>query len=425
MAKVVFASLLGVASAGGNLALTWKDCGDASTHAKVEHVQPSEVVIGQATTITGTGTTDKKVESGTFTMKLTASLGIKETYTGKVCEAKEFEMPLGLGTLSWAGLTCPVAVGPSSVKIDVKLASTVPASLAKADVAITAIDQDREPLLCVNNHLQKKFARGLVRGSPNYSAFTVAEITKEMRENAPDAWDWTTRGAVSPVKDQGQCGCCWAFSAAETVESSVFLATATTPQPLQQAPDLSVQQLVSCDKQDYGCDGGNPVTAYGYLTKTVWGLDSELDYPYTSGKTEQTGNCTWDGNRVVEVTSWNFAVNPCQSADCTGQDEDDLKAALVIYGPLSVLVNAATWDSYSSGVLQGECPGALDDLDHAVQLVGYDSTGSTPYWKVRNSWGTGWGEEGYIRIPMGENACGIADQATYVSAKIPGGSVTV
>merc|ERR1712151_812465 len=147
---------LNAAATGGKLALTWEDCGDASTHGKTETLEPSEIVIGQDTQIVGTGTTDKAISSGSFSMKLTAGMGIKETYTGEICEAKEFKMPLGIGTVSWAGMSCPVAVGPSTVKVGVHMASILPAALAKADLSLTAQDQDGEAAVCVNTHLVKK-----------------------------------------------------------------------------------------------------------------------------------------------------------------------------------------------------------------------------------------------------------------------------
>merc|ERR1712130_905345 len=137
-------------------ALTWEDCGDASTHGHTVDVQPTEIVIGQDTTITGTGSTDKAISSGSFTLKMGVSLGIKETYTGKICEAAEFKMPLGIGTLSWAGMACPVAVGPATIGVGVKMASALPAALAKADVSMTGVDQDGEPALCVNTHLTRE-----------------------------------------------------------------------------------------------------------------------------------------------------------------------------------------------------------------------------------------------------------------------------
>jgi len=264
-----------------------------------------------------------------------------------------------------------------------------------------------------------KYATGFKLGSifESNAPIEVAEITQEMRDSAPAKLDWTATGATTAVKDQGQCGSCWAFSVTETVESAVHLATKQAP------PILAPQQLTSCDNvEDHGCHGGNPVNAYAYLEK-VGGLDVEADYPYTSGKSKESGTCQWSGKKVAKVTDWKFAVPPCKSGDCSNQDEDGLKAMLAAHGPLSIVVNANPWQTYQSGVLE-ECAGAMDDLDHAVQLVGYDTTASPPYWKVRNSWATVWGEEGYIRLPMGKNSCGMANLVTYVTASLEEANAT-
>merc|ERR1712224_695871 len=105
------------AATGGTLAVTWEDCGDASTHGRITDLQPTQITIGQDGTLTGTGTIDEKLTDGSFTMKVTAGLGIKETYTGKACEAKTFNLPLNIGTVSWGGLDCPVSPGTLTQKV--------------------------------------------------------------------------------------------------------------------------------------------------------------------------------------------------------------------------------------------------------------------------------------------------------------------
>merc|ERR1712232_1545730 len=116
----------------------------------------SEIVIGQDGTLTGTGTIDEELTDGSFTIQLTASLGIKETYTGKACEAKTFNLPLGIGSVSWGGLDCPVAAGTITQKVGFTTAAAVPASLAKVDVAASAVDQNGDKAICVSAHLERE-----------------------------------------------------------------------------------------------------------------------------------------------------------------------------------------------------------------------------------------------------------------------------
>lgn len=204
------------------------------------------------------------------------------------------------------------------------------------------------------------------------------------------AVDWRTKGAVTPVKDQGQCGSCWAFSATEAIESFSFLKHGTLN-------ELSPQQITSCDKVDSGCNGGWPYRAYSYV-KTANGLESESDYPYTSGS-GQTGTCKYVSSKVVSGTSPSGYTSVAKS-------ESQLQTALNV-GPVSICLAADAFQTYRGGILQS-CPGSVD---HCVQGVGYD-TGAN-YWIVRNSWGTSWGEQGYIRIAMGKDLCQISQYATF------------
>lgn len=137
---------------GGTLNLTWEDCGDASYHGKITGLDKSSVTLGEDTTVTGSGTVDEAVEGGDF--KITAKAGpITQNYDGKVCEAKEFDLPLGLGKVNWKGLSCPAAKGDLSVGVGLKLAAVIPAKLAKADVSVTATGSSADDkLLCMNLH---------------------------------------------------------------------------------------------------------------------------------------------------------------------------------------------------------------------------------------------------------------------------------
>jgi cathepsin F len=212
---------------------------------------------------------------------------------------------------------------------------------------------------------------------------------------APQTFDWRSQNKVTPVKDQGQCGSCWAFSTVENIES--IYCVKNNMDCTQLAP-LSPQEIVDCDTVDQGCNGGDPPTAYQFVIQEG-GLEDDSDYPYTA----QDGTCNFQSNLVkVTISSWQYATQ--------NSDEQTMMTNLVNWGPLSICVDAEPWQDYTGGVLMAsDCD---TQLDHCVQLVGYDLTQSTPFWIVRNSWGTDWGENGYIRLQYGQDTCGCADEAT-------------
>lgn len=143
---------------GGVLDITYEDCGDASTHATINDVQPRSVNIGAANSLVATGTVDEAVSSGAFIMKVTAGGGIvKKTYTGDMCQPTEIDLPLNMGKMNWGGLACPVS-GTMKIPIDVTLASVIPASLATADVSVTATANGGDKLACMNLHMAKQYA---------------------------------------------------------------------------------------------------------------------------------------------------------------------------------------------------------------------------------------------------------------------------
>ena len=217
--------------------------------------------------------------------------------------------------------------------------------------------------------------------------------------------DWRDHNVVTPVKDQGQCGSCWAFSIAEEMESMNALHGSTGLQK------LSVQQLVSCDQNDGGCNGGDPIQGYSYV-QAAGGLTSESSYPYVSGD-GYTRSCNWSGGNVVgTLSSWQWATQGCYGS-CDNQDESTLMRNIASTGPASVCVNAEPWQDYVSGVMSSGCSHSYSDLDHCVQLVGYGNSGGSSYYLVRNSWADNWGYGGYIYLKTGSNVCGIANEATF------------
>ncbi|XP_055879268.1 uncharacterized protein LOC106074746 [Biomphalaria glabrata] len=205
----------------------------------------------------------------------------------------------------------------------------------------------------------------------------------------PDAWDWRDHGAVSPVKNQGSCGSCWAFSTTGNVEGQWAING-----PSHQLLSLSEQELVDCDKIDQGCGGGYMYQAYEAIME-IGGLETETDYKY-EGKDDK---CRFNSSEVqVKLTG---AVN-------ISQDENEMAAWLYKNGPISIGINAFAMQFYMGGISH---PWKLfcspDGLDHGVLIVGYGKKGNEPYWIVKNSWGENWGVKGYYLVYRGDGTCGL------------------
>ncbi|KAJ8598121.1 hypothetical protein CTAYLR_007400 [Chrysophaeum taylorii] len=252
----------------------------------------------------------------------------------------------------------------------------------------------------------QRYSRGFVR-QPRPEGVKTIEVSATDLGAAPRAIDWSN--VTTAIKDQGSCGSCWAFSTIEGVESALYMSTGAEPEA------LSTEELVDCDNVDYGCDGGDIPTAARYLERN--GVASGSDYPDDSSKSGRTQSCTWDKQTVARLTDYSYAIAPCQGGDCSDMNEAVLAAALAKSGPLSICVNSGDhqsgdWADYTSGVLSGSCKAEYRLIDHCVQLVGYNKDAETPYWKIRNSWGAAWGEDGFIRIPYGQdNTCCVACEA--------------
>jgi len=247
---------------------------------------------------------------------------------------------------------------------------------------------------------------GYTMGINQFADFTAAEYRELLGYNASakkpnpiavldttnlaDSVDWTTKGAVTPVKNQAQCGSCWAFSTTGAAEGALAIKN-------KKLVSLSEQELVDCAGSygNQGCNGGLMDDGFKYLMAK--GDELETSYPYTA----KTGSC--DSSKQSSHDGVNSGVITGVK-DVTPQSCADLMAA-VQKGPVSVAIEAdqAGFQHYSSGIFSGSCG---TQLDHGVLVVGYGTDGGKDYWKVKNSWGTTWGDSGYIRMTKSCSASG-------------------
>lgn len=215
--------------------------------------------------------------------------------------------------------------------------------------------------------------------------------TENERITSPQSFDWDKKGAVTPVKDQGQCGSCYAFAAIGALESAYFIKNS-------KLVTFSEQQIVDCSRSygNRGCSGGNMVFVYKYVSKS--GICEESEYPYHA-KDETCKEC----KPVTKMT--NFVHLEMKEAA--------LEPAVLI-NPLSVGIDATDIQLYKKGIFDSNC---MEDLNHGVLIVGYGEENGVKFWRIKNSWGKKYGEDGYIRFIKDAGIyggqCGIAIDATY------------
>ena len=210
---------------------------------------------------------------------------------------------------------------------------------------------------------------------------------KALADDLPAKFDWRPHNILQKVKYQGACGSCWAFVVTGSIESQWALAG-------HGLPNLSEQQLISCDNTNYACDGGVMQYAFQWILRENDGYVASVNYyPQTSFEKERPAACNNVGaGAAAKIT--NFIDIP--------KTEEEIRKYTVNVGPVVVAIEANNWQHYTGGIMSG-CRNWY--ITHAVLVVGYDTTHDPPYWILKNSWSTQWGENGYARLRMGANEC--------------------
>jgi len=243
----------------------------------------------------------------------------------------------------------------------------------------------------------RQFSFG-VKGAVRDDSMPIAsDVLVSELQALPDSWDWRPQGAVTEVKNQGQCGSCWSFSTTGNIEGQWFLAN-------HSLPVLSEQEFVDCDHVcseyhkektcDQGCNGGLMSNAFTFAIQEK-GVDTEVSYPYEG----VDDTCRFKPASVAaQISNWTMLST----------DEDQIAAYLVAHGPVSIAADAEPWQFYTGGVFRAPFGTALD---HGILIVGYGSQKDIEqkmvnYWIVKNSWGPDWGEKGYILLERGVGKCG-------------------
>jgi len=232
----------------------------------------------------------------------------------------------------------------------------------------------------------EEFVASMMGRFPDQSNEKRETVAEEELANVPNDVDWRSKGIVNPVKNQGSCGSCWAFSATAAVEG--FHAQKTG-----KLLSLSEQQIVDCchDQGSAGCNGGQETAAVGWVGKQG-GQCLGSDYPYTAraGTCKTTCAKTGKVNGVKRISGEPALITAIDSTVVT----------------VAVCASGSQWQSYKSGVMDFACG---KSLNHAILAVGYASN----YYIVRNSWGASWGQGGYVMMVRGKNLCGIASEPSY------------
>lgn len=424
--RFLLAALLAVAAvaaASVSAASPWQSCGTSADHLSISSltISPATLAEGQQFTVALSGSLNEQLTGGSVSLSV-KFLGIQVySATVDVCQLA-----------SQAGLSCPLPSGPVSISKSAIMPSAAPRGTYTGEIKVT--DQNGEEVSCIsfrmsvtgvsaNSPVLDDALISSINGDPSsswtagrnarFEGMTIMDVKRMLRTRVsnplsvvpvstvevdpravPASFDshkeWPT--AITPIRDQEQCGSCWAFSAAECLSDRFNIAEKAKKQIV-----LSPQYLVSCDADNYGCDGGYLDLTWQFLEQT--GISTDACTPYTSGGGD-SGTCPKkckDGSAIKLYK----AKNAKQLSSVAAIQQD-----LMTFGPVQAGFSVyQDFMNYKSGVYVHKSGGLLGG--HAIRVEGWGSLNGKDYWAVANSWGTSWGMQGYFYIARGTNECGI------------------
>jgi cathepsin B len=456
MVKLGLASGLLVGASAATLKVTWSDCGDADTHAKISDLQPTSIQTGKTNKLVGTGTLDEAVNGATFNSVIKADGVQVASCSGDASQDVVCKLPLGVGTITVKAMDFPLAAGPSVVNTEVKMSSLIPASLAKANTHITSVSDTGDKLFCMdvltakadslesiaeevnaaNNGWEaqvpekfesledvKAYLGAFLPGDAEYQEEPEEELATTVE--APASFDaieqWPQCSVISNVRDQSACGSCWAFGSVSSFESRACISTG---KDIKYSPE----DTAFCSNAGNGCSGGNSAWGYFKSTGVVTGGDytdrgtGDSCYPYSLAPCAHHVPATskYPACPSGEYPSPRCARSCSESGYSKSFSSDKVRASssksirgesamiqeLVQNGPIYVSFTVyGDFPTYKSGVYKHTSGSYLGG--HAVTLVGYGELNGEKYWKIKNSWNEQWGNNGHFLIARGTGECGI------------------
>jgi len=496
--KSVGAAVLVASAIAKDVKLTWKDCGDATTHAKITSFTPGSITLGQKATMTGTGDLDEDITGATFDMETKYALGTLSC-AGPADTSKVCKLPMGAGAITFDAMTFPIKKGTVSVSVDMDLSSHVPGSFMKTTTKATGKTSTGDKLFCMeistapaeeelDVHPERAAMIKEIENTPGVLWKAAAHprfaaqapgASKDMNgvkgdqkaiiedlvkkgeiellltdSNAalPDNFDSATNWPqcekiINDIRDQSNCGCCWAFAGAEAASDRMCISTNATIMVPLSAQDVCFN---GGGLMSHGCNGGQISAPWSYMKKGGWfgegkgavtggqyqgsgpfgkGLCSDFSMPHChhhgpQGKdpfpaenapgcpsqTTPAGPTKCDADAAAPHNTFASDKYSFKGTVVTAMGEAGIQQAIMAGGPMEVAFTVyADFENYESGIyhhVTGDMAGG-----HAVKMVGWGVDAGVKYWKIANSWNPYWGEKGYFRMRRGTNEGGVENQA--------------